>query len=48
MKYCVTLSYEVEVEADTREEAMDAAFVTFSEDTHPGVYVASINELENE
>lgn len=48
MKYCVTLSYEVEVEANTREEAMDAAFITFSEDTHPGVYVAFINELENE
>jgi hypothetical protein len=48
MKYCVTLGYEVEVEADTREEAMDAAVMTFSEDTHPNVYIAFIDELENE
>lgn len=48
MMYRVTLGYEVEVEADTREEAMDAAIVTFSEDTHPGMYIAFIDELENE
>lgn len=48
MKYCVTLAYEVEVEADTREEAIDAAMVTFSEDTHPDVYVAFVDQLENE
>ncbi len=48
MKYCVTLGYEVEVEADSREEAMDAAVMTFSEDTHPSVYIAFIDELENE
>ena len=48
MKYRVTLGYKVDVEADTREEAMDAAFVTFSEDTHPGMYIAFIDELENE
>lgn len=48
MKYSVTLGYEVDVEADTREEAMDAAFVAFSEDTHPGMYITFIDELENE
>jgi len=48
MRYCVTLGYDVEVEADSKEEAMDAAVTTFSEDTHPGVYIAFIDELENE
>lgn len=48
MKYRVTLGYEVDVEVDTKEEAMDAAFVTFSEDTHPGMYVAFIDEVEDE
>lgn len=48
MKYSVTLGYEVEVEADTREEAMDAAVLAFSEDTHPDVYIAFIESLGNE
>jgi len=48
MKYSVTLGYEVEVEADTREGAMDAAVLAFSEDTHPDVYIAFIEQLENE
>jgi len=48
MKYSVTLGYEVEVEANTREEAMDAAVLAFSEDTHPDVYIAFIEQLENE
>lgn len=48
MKYHVTLGYEVEVEADTREEAMDAAFITFSEDTHPEMYMAFIDEVVDE
>lgn len=48
MRYSVTLGYEVEVEANSREEAMDAAMVTFSEDTHPDVYVAFVETLENE
>lgn len=48
MKYSVTLGYEVEVEADSREEAMDAAVLAFSEDTHPDVHIAFIEPLENE
>ena len=48
MKYRITLGYEVDVEADTREEAMDAAFMIFSEDTHPGMYIAFIDEVEDE
>lgn len=48
MKYSVTLGYEVEVEADSREEAMDAAVLAFSEDTYPDMYIAFIEQLENE
>ena len=48
MKYCITLGYAVEVEADTREEAIDTAFLIFSEDTHPDMSIEFIGELANE
>lgn len=47
MKYIVTLGYEVEIEAEDRNEAFEKALAAFSEDTHPEMYIAFIDEKED-